>query len=520
MKVLGLNLSHNASACLINNGEIVYFLEESLLSRIKHDRNIDCLLKFFANQSIDTIIWGAENTYYGDILKNKEEEILLKCDLNNIKVKKIKYYNEHHLYHAASAVFNSKFKESYCFIADGRGVSIFDKEKNFVGYEYMSLYYFNGKSFETIYKIVTSDKPFKVIDNIINLPTLSLGHLYNYVRRKFNLNEVGSVMAAASIGSVVNKKNNQTILHHFDNDHYLLNHDYIHENRQNDLITSAFDIQNDLEIILEFYVNKIIQKNKDCNICFSGGIFQNCQVNYKLLNISKNIFIDPVAHDGGTSLGMAQLECFLNKIQIKPYTNLFLGNEPVYDDNLNYLKSRKTNSTEIAKIISEGNLVAIFQGRPESGPRALGNRSFLFDPRDIFARDKINLIKKREWFRPFAGTVLYEHAHDWFDLNGKDEMEYMSYASVVKKQKTNLIPGVVHIDNTCRIQTLKKDQNVNFYNLINEFYKITNVPLLLNTSFNISGQPLVCSVQDAINTMFNNNFNYIYFPEINLLVNK
>jgi carbamoyltransferase len=520
MKILGLNLSHNASACLINKGEIVYFLEEALLSRIKHDRNIDCLLNFFKDQFIDTIIWGAENTYYGDLLKNKEEEILYKCNLYNIKVEKIKYYNEHHLYHAASAVFNSKFKESFCFIADGRGVSIFDKEKKFIGYEYISLYYFNGKSFETIYKIVTSDSPFRIVDNIINIPTLSLGHLYDYVRRKFNLNEVGSVMAASSIGNLLNKKNNQTVLHHLENDHYVLNHDYIHETRNEDLFINASNVQNDLEIILEFYIKKIIDENKNCNICFSGGIFQNCQVNYKLLNLSKNIFIDPIAHDGGTSLGMAQLECFINKIKITPYKNLFLGKDPMYDNNLNYLKSKITTPAEVAEIISKGNLIAIFQGRPESGPRALGNRSFLFDPRDIFAKDKVNLIKKREWFRPFAGTVLYEHAQNWFDLNGKNEMEYMSYASVVKKEKINLIPGVVHIDNTCRIQTLKKKQNVNFYNLINEFYKITDVPLLLNTSFNISGQPLVCSVQDAINTMFNNNFNYIYFPDINLLVNK
>jgi carbamoyltransferase len=163
--------------------------------------------------------------------------------------------------------------------------------------------------------------------------------------------------------------------------------------------------------------------------------------------------------------------------------------------------------------MSKGNIIAIYQGRNELGKRALGNRSFLFDPRDYYARDKINLLKRREWFRPTAGTVLHEHADKWFNLKSKKETPFMSYVFDVKK--TN-IPGVTHIDNTCRIQTLKKQENFHYYNLINEFYKITNVPILLNTSFNLAGQPLVNSVEDAIKTLTNcnNKFNIIYFPEI------
>jgi carbamoyltransferase len=217
---------------------------------------------------------------------------------------------------------------------------------------------------------------------------------------------------------------------------------------------------------------------------------------------------------------MAQIESFSNKIKIVPYDNLFLGQKPIYNINLQFHKNKPTSDADVAKIISDGNLVAIFQGRAESGPRALGNRSFLFDPRDFFAKEKINLVKKREWFRPFAGTVLYEHAHDWFDLNGKDEMQYMSYASVVKEDKKRLIPGIVHVDNTCRIQTLKKENNINFYNLINEFYLLTGIPMLLNTSFNISGEPIVNSVEDAMKSMMNNNFNYIYFSDLKILTCK
>jgi carbamoyltransferase len=147
------------------------------------------------------------------------------------------------------------------------------------------------------------------------------------------------------------------------------------------------------------------------------------------------------------------------------------------------------------------------------GKRALGNRSFLYDPTDVFAKEKLNMLKNREWFRPTAGTVLFEHAHEWFDLKLKKETPFMSYVFNVKKES---VPGITHIDNTCRIQTLKKEQNFYYYNLINEFYKLTNVPMLLNTSFNLAGQPLINSVEDAIYTLMStkNNFHYLYFPEI------
>ena len=164
--------------------------------------------------------------------------------------------------------------------------------------------------------------------------------------------------------------------------------------------------------------------------------------------------------------------------------------------------------------------MAIYQGKNEIGKRALGNRSFLYDPRDKHAKEKINLLKNREWFRPTAGTVLHEHAHEWFNLKSKDESEFMSYVFQVKKPN---VPGITHVDNTCRIQTLRREQNFHYYNLIKEFYNITGVPILLNTSFNLAGKPLVNSVQDAINTINGENnytFKFIYFPELGKLYVK
>ena len=147
---------------------------------------------------------------------------------------------------------------------------------------------------------------------------------------------------------------------------------------------------------------------------------------------------------------------------------------------------------DVAKLISEGNIVAIAQGRGEVGPRALGNRSILFDPRVKDGKDIVNGVKNREWFRPFAGTVLKEYARDWFDMDRLDESPFMMYAVDVLSEKKDQIPSIIHIDGTCRIQTVTSEQNKNYYDLISEFYKLTGVPILFNTSFNIAGDTMVC----------------------------
>ena len=157
----------------------------------------------------------------------------------------------------------------------------------------------------------------------------------------------------------------------------------------------------------------------------------------------------------------------------------------------------------------------MFQGRSEAGQRALGNRSLLFDPRVKNGRDIVNQIKQRESFRPFAGTILLEDVDEWFDMRGLKECEYMQYAVKVKNSGIN---SVVHVDNTCRVQTITKRQNKHFYNLIKAFKQKTNVPILLNTSFNLGGEPLVETFDDAIRTMRKSNINHLYLPEIKSLV--
>jgi carbamoyltransferase len=170
------------------------------------------------------------------------------------------------------------------------------------------------------------------------------------------------------------------------------------------------------------------------------------------------------------------------------------------------------NKEEAVEKILDQQVVAIFQGHSEWGARALGNRSMLFDPRNPKAKQIVNKIKGRQWWRPTAATILYEHRHDYLDMHTLDESPYMTFAIDAKQKAIDEVPACVHVDNTCRFQTLKKEQNSNYYDLIELFYKKTNVPILLNTSFNLKGFPIVESFDDALLTLQNSDINYLYTP--------
>lgn len=174
-------------------------------------------------------------------------------------------------------------------------------------------------------------------------------------------------------------------------------------------------------------------------------------------------------------------------------------------------KILKTKEEVIEKILNQ-EMVAIFQGHSEWGPRALGNRSMLFDPRNLNAKEIVNKIKGRQWWRPTAATILYEYRHDYLDMHTLDESPYMTFAIDAKQKAIDEVPACVHADNTCRFQTLKREQNPNYFDLINLFYKKTGVPILLNTSFNLKGYPIVETFDDALLTLQNSKINYLYTP--------
>lgn len=165
---------------------------------------------------------------------------------------------------------------------------------------------------------------------------------------------------------------------------------------------------------------------------------------------------------------------------------------------------------KIVEKILEQKIVALFHGKCEAGPRALCNRSILFDPRNKNGKDIVNTVKKREFFRPFGATVMLEHAHNWFEMLHIKELPFMTVAVPCKKEKIKKIPAVLHIDNTCRIQTITAKQNKMMYDILQIFYKKTGVPMLLNTSFNLAGMPLAATKELAEYTMKNSKINHLF----------
>jgi carbamoyltransferase len=173
---------------------------------------------------------------------------------------------------------------------------------------------------------------------------------------------------------------------------------------------------------------------------------------------------------------------------------------------------------KVIDLLIEKNIVALFQGRSENGPRALGNRSLMFDPTFEDGKDHVNRIKNREYFRPFAGSILEEDVHEWFDLRGMKDTPTMMYAVNCKPGVEKKIPSIIHVDGTCRIQTVNEIQNPIYYNFIKDFKKRKNVPIIFNTSFNLGGEPLVETLDDALRTLANSEIEYLYIPEYNKLL--
>ena len=243
------------------------------------------------------------------------------------------------------------------------------------------------------------------------------------------------------------------------------------------------------------------------------------------------MLIEPVSNDAGTAMGAAMLH-YRNTTKDKKVCefgeSLFHGPRQNKSTEEIIEISKKYDATEVidaqypedaVKLILKGNIVALFQGNSENGPRALGNRSILFDPRKLDGKDYVNKVKHREYFRPFAGSILHEHAHEWFDMRGMEESPHMMYAmNCTKDEYAEQIPAIIHIDKTCRIQTVKEHQNPIFYEMIQKFYEQTGVPVLFNTSFNLGGEPLVESIDDAIRTLAVSEIEYLYLPDNNLII--
>jgi len=272
-------------------------------------------------------------------------------------------------------------------------------------------------------------------------------------------------------------------------------------------------------------IRKACEMSGKKRVVISGGYGLNCVANYYYLEQLKDegieIYVEPISNDGGTAIGAALLHWYQISASTTPQPReIYLGPQYEYSDDYIKAFADANNGTissveykDVVKLLREKNIVAMFQGRSENGPRALGNRSILFDPTFEDGKDFVNTVKRREYFRPFAGTVLKEHVHEWFDLRGMEDSPHMMYAVNCQEGVAEKIPSVIHVDGTCRVQTVTTEENKHFYGLIEEFYKESGIPLLFNTSFNLGGDPLVETIEDAIKTLVNSRIEYLYLPE-------
>jgi carbamoyltransferase len=274
----------------------------------------------------------------------------------------------------------------------------------------------------------------------------------------------------------------------------------------------AYQVQKQTQFQVENFVYEWVCKTGIKKVCITGGYGLNVVTNGFLLKSDRlkdvEFFFEPLADDTGNSIGAAMhlyrsmsLDSKINKLK-----------DTFFHGDIEELKivGQECTTTDIANFLMDQKTVAVFNGLAESGPRALGNRSILFDARNKDAKKMVNIIKNREWYRPFAAMILEENFDDYFETHGITKSEYMC---VSYQSKTDKIPGVVHVDNSCRIQTVSKEIP-HIYSLLKEFDNLTGVPVLLNTSFNMAGEALIETQTEAIDCFYNTKIDVLWFPEI------
>ena len=437
-------------------------------------------------------------------------------------------FPEHHMSHAAHTFFTSPFDEAAILTVDGVGewsTSSFGSAENTsikltndirwphsIGMFYSAFTYFLGfKVNEGEYKLMglsAYGKP-KYYDLILNeiLDVKNDGSLHlNLKYFAFTYDKVMTNQKFAELFGIPRREEN-------------VKAEQIHY----DIAASA---QKVLEDIMLKMVNHVHKKTGMKNLCLGGGVALNGVANYRILKEGpfENVHIPPSPGDGGSAIGCAQYLYYIHKkqrriivqdhakrIQENVYVGPSFSNDEIKsfleENNIDYeYLTREQLLQTTAKLISEQNVVGWYQGKIEWGPRALGNRSILADPRDSKMKDVLNeKIKHRELFRPFAPSILEEYASEYFDLTIPSP--YMLFVAKVKKP--DKIPAVTHVDGTGRLQTVSREANPLYYDLINDFYKITGVPVVVNTSMNVRGEPIVNTPEQAYAMIIKTEMDYI-----------
>jgi len=553
MNILAINPGHNGSAALLVDGELKFYIEEERLSRSKYDGNpfkgmlealkygVDILVLGGTSSEFPRLPWTGEDPYSGFLRKfNKNLQVI------NIG-------HAHHVGHAAGAFYNSGFDKAVAVIVDGSGthrnIKIGEEATN-PGFETESI--FDCDYEDGVNNLYTSyggnyDTVRAISDKVDMDSAVTFVKAYEAVSEYlgFGFIEAGKTMGLAPYGQqdesipdlFIEGRGNKNLFipsypagAHIDHTRFsylALKEDPRAWHKDSTKVTDAaknlaWAVQEETQRLVGDLIEKAVEMTGKKNVVIAGGYGLNCVANYyyKKRFPDLNIYVDPISHDGGTAIGLAQLVHYseTKDTEKRPLSTLYLGPEREESYNLGEYDTKDVTPADVAKLISEKNIVTLFQGRSEAGPRALGNRSILYDPTDPNGKDTVNKVKGREWFRPFAGSMLKEHFEEWFETYGMEETPFMMYAMDFKSEKHGECPAITHVDGTCRIQTVTREQNEAYYDLIEEFRKITGVPILFNTSFNLAGEPLVETLEDALHTMENCDIDYMYLPEVGKLV--
>jgi carbamoyltransferase len=541
MITLGFNYSqmHDSSACIACDGELLFAVAEERISRIKHDAGFPrlairaCLdfAKVLPDQ-VDFICqgWPAPSSVFATDLKcflRGQYPLTYSNVLNSTRLyasmahqnggfnlfthyfgptKARMRFVEHHLAHAISAYSYGGFDKAAVVVMDGRGA-----------WEASSIWYgHDGR-----------------LDHVLTIPwPNSLGLFYAQFTQYLGFvpnSDEWKVMGLAPYGSPGVNLGEFISLNH---ETYRVNAPLLFERSngtsaiakrlgpertpESEIDDSfknvAFAVQDACEAAMLALVKLATQKTGSRNICLAGGVALNSKANGKIQasGMVENIFVQPAASDDGVALG-AVFAPYLDgggRLPMKPLRHAYLG--PEFSDAeiekalLTY-KLRASKLSDVAattaEFLANGKIIGWFQGRMEFGPRALGHRSILADPRDPEMNAKVNnAVKFREWWRPFAPSMLKEVAEEY--LEHACDSPFMILTNPVRPEKRDIIPSVTHVDGSARPQTVEKDVSPLYWNLINEFGKRTGVPVLMNTSFNLRGEAIVNTPTDAIRTFF------------------
>lgn len=470
---------HDAAISVIDNyGNILFAGHSERYSKVKHDKtlHIDLIkdaLKYVGNNDFTVnyyerpLLKFLRQVRSGEKLNFKNlciKNLLGFENFNLLKNPKV-YFHDHHLSHAAAGFQTSQFNDATIVIIDAIGefdcITIWDA------------YYENEHA---VYKKIYSRK----------YPN-SLGLFYSAVTQKVGLKPLDEeyiLMGMAAYGKpcysmqLMNLFSNTIDIEVKENFHVGLPTNFLKNANDMDIAASA---QHVLEKLINNIISKARIKGRSRNLVYGGGVALNCLANRNLGNFFDKIWIMPNPGDAGSSLGAA---CLGYKKKIN-WQNAYLGHDISGDYPAN----------EIIDELLRNKIVGVANGRAEFGPRALGNRSLLADPRGHDIKDKVNEIKKRQKFRPFAPVILEEHVHRYFDMpKNWTKSDYMQVVAYCKYPKT--FPAIVHQDGTSRVQTVPKN-NSGIRELLEKWYTLTDCPMLLNTSLNIRGEPMVNDRKDA-----------------------